>query len=74
MKRSRGSPLILAPGASSLTVLECESSLMGGEDTSNQFYRTRRNNESVIIARSEKDVFEILGLPHIHPTMRNADA
>jgi len=35
---------------------------------------TRRNNQSVIIAHSEKDVFEILGLPYIHPTMRNADA
>ncbi|KAF9777864.1 hypothetical protein BJ322DRAFT_514143 [Thelephora terrestris] len=34
---------------------------------------TRRTDESVIIAHSEKDVFEILGLPYIHPTMRNAD-
>jgi len=35
---------------------------------------TRRNNQSVIVAHSEKDVFEILGLPYIRPTMRNADA
>ena len=37
-------------------------------------HRTRRDSESVIVAHSEKDVFEILGLPYIHPTMRNADA
>jgi len=35
---------------------------------------TRRNNESVVVAHSEREVFEILGLPRIHPTMRNADA
>ena len=28
----------------------------------------------MIVAHSEKDVFEILGLPYIRPTMRNADA
>ena len=36
--------------------------------------RIRNNNQEMIVAHSEKDVFEILGLPYIHPTMRNADA
>jgi len=34
---------------------------------------TLRIDESMIVAHSEKDVFEILGLPYIKPTMRNAD-
>ena len=49
--------------------------MMGdGENTFQTRARTRRDNESVIVAHSEQDVFEILGLPYIHPTLRNADA
>ena len=51
-------------------VLIGESSLSG---ISYIHSRTRTNNQEAIIAYSEKDVFEILGLPYIHPTMRNAD-
>jgi len=34
---------------------------------------TRRHDFKLLIPRSEEDVFDILGLDWINPTMRNAD-
>ncbi|KAF8342714.1 uncharacterized protein EI90DRAFT_2903568 [Cantharellus anzutake] len=34
---------------------------------------TMRNNSKMLVAHSEREVFDILGLPWIPPTMRNAD-
>jgi len=34
---------------------------------------TQRNNSKTLVAFSEREVFDILGLPWIPPTMRNAD-
>ena len=34
---------------------------------------TRRRDSKLIYPRTEKEVFDTLGLPWIDPTMRNAD-
>ena len=36
-------------------------------------HRTRRHDTKRFLPKSEKEVFDILGLPWIDPTMRNAD-
>ncbi|KAF9243165.1 hypothetical protein BU15DRAFT_86558 [Melanogaster broomeanus] len=35
---------------------------------------SRRHDSKLFFPRSEREVFEILGLPFVHPTLRNADA
>jgi len=35
---------------------------------------TRRHDSQIIHTRSEKEVFDIIGLPWVHPTLRNTDA
>jgi DNA polymerase beta thumb len=37
-------------------------------------FSTRRRDSHLIYPRSEKEVFDIIGLPWVDPTLRNTDA
>jgi DNA polymerase mu len=37
-------------------------------------HRTRRHDSKRFLPKTEEEVFQILGLPWIDPTMRNVDA
>ncbi|EIN08428.1 Nucleotidyltransferase [Punctularia strigosozonata HHB-11173 SS5] len=43
-------------------------------DATRSLTRTRRRDSKMMYAQTEKEVFDIMGLPWIDPTLRNADA
>jgi DNA polymerase IV len=43
-------------------------------DTHIVIFSTRRRDSHLIFPRSEKEVFDVIGLPWVDPTLRNTDA
>jgi DNA polymerase/3'-5' exonuclease PolX len=43
-------------------------------DITNVVISTRRRDSHLVYPRSEKEVFDIIGLPWVDPTLRNTDA
>jgi len=67
--------LILGAAGLSLIALECtfETPCEPKKHTEVVISSTRRRDSQLIYPRSEKEVFDIIGLPWVHPTLRNTD-